>query len=297
MPYTYQLEINCKSQELVLLFEFLRNSTLNLFLLSRYKTNCLQFRANRTVLDDKKLLSLPGQLDAAYFTNFYSIANIFWIYDLYKHHLHLMRMLATKCHTNLPWGFTCLNLSSGAQFNADKDSYMLLTKHISHTFLPDHSPNFSAPEDFLLTGTNLTSSDEASTLCTDFSGMLPVFEKKEKLEEVIALLKFVEDIPPIEGIFIGMKLRTSQQVSFCVNSHTIFRNEGSFVCYTVMHSCIQNTDLICIFFANRALPFSGRTTLQLLTRCSIIITMVNTTSSTTYAIRDSLGSISLNISV
>ncbi len=213
------LQIKHKSQEPILLFELSKNSILNLFLLCTYKNNYLELRQNQTLLDGKKLISLPGMLDVAHFTNFHSVANIFWVYDIYKQHLNLMRMLVRNCDTNLPSHFACLNLSSGAQVNADKDSYILLTKHVPHIFLPLHSPNFSALENFLLTGTNLTSWEEASVLCTDSGEKLPVFEQKEKLEEVTALIKFVEDIPPIEGIFIGLKLRTSQQVLFCKQTH------------------------------------------------------------------------------
>ncbi len=299
MPFTHKLEMKYKSQEPILFFEFLRNSIVNLFILSRYRMNYLEFRVNQTVLDGKKLFSLPGQLDVAYFTNFHSILNIYWVYDIYKQHLNLMRMFITNCDTDLPSHLTCLNLSSGAQVTGDKDSYMLLTKHVPHIFLPLHSPNFSALENFLLTGTNLTSWEEASTLCTDLGGMLPIFDRKEKLEEVIALLKFVEDIPPVEGIFIGLKLTKSQQVPFsCKQPHNL-QGWGQFCTQlSCINAIYHEADFISLhFFADRALLSSGLIMSQWLTRCFTILIMVNTISSTTFATRDSIGSMSMSIFV
>ena len=51
----------------------------------------------------------------------------------------------------------------------------------------------------------LTSWNGASALCRSYGMYLPYFYSREELEEFIAILKLSNSVPPLEGIYIGIK--------------------------------------------------------------------------------------------
>ena len=54
--------------------------------------------------------------------------------------------------------------------------------------------------------------NKASYLCTYIGGILPMFFNKAELDDFMALAKLSSEIPPIEGIFIGLKFSNKTQV-------------------------------------------------------------------------------------
>ena len=60
----------------------------------------------------------------------------------------------------------------------------------------------------------LISWTNASKLCKEAGGYLPHFSDREELEELVALLKLSETIPPVEGLFLGLRLNGSNKVRY-----------------------------------------------------------------------------------
>ena len=58
----------------------------------------------------------------------------------------------------------------------------------------------------------MVSWNTASKWCKSINAYLPYFSSREELDELLALLKLLRGIPPLEGIFIGIKINKS--VSF-----------------------------------------------------------------------------------
>ena len=65
---------------------------------------------------------------------------------------------------------------------------------------------------FTFMGTKI-SWKEASQLCKEVGGYLPYFTSRHHVEQLLALFKLSEAIPPIAQIFIGLRSNTSK-VSF-----------------------------------------------------------------------------------
>ena len=53
----------------------------------------------------------------------------------------------------------------------------------------------------------------ASQLCRETAGFLPYFTSREELAELVAMIKLSEDIPVIEAIYIGLKLKGDKEVN------------------------------------------------------------------------------------
>ena len=58
----------------------------------------------------------------------------------------------------------------------------------------------------------MVSWNTASKWCRSINAYLPDFSSREELDELLALLKLLFGIPPLEGTFIGIKVNKS--VSF-----------------------------------------------------------------------------------
>ena len=54
--------------------------------------------------------------------------------------------------------------------------------------------------------------NEAQKVCEDAGMLFPFFVDRDQLEELLAMLKLSRDIPPIEGIFIGLKYSSSSNI-------------------------------------------------------------------------------------
>ena len=86
---------------------------------------------------------------------------------------------------------------------------MLLEKSLTYDF-PSSQNQHHYPSD-----RHLSSWKQASELCRNAGAYLPYFTNKEDLEELLALLKLSEDMPPIEALLIGLTLVGSGKVRYC----------------------------------------------------------------------------------
>ena len=54
---------------------------------------------------------------------------------------------------------------------------------------------------------------EASNLCKSIGGYLPLIRNQDELDEIITFLKLSEDMPPVEGLYIGLRDGFKTQVT------------------------------------------------------------------------------------
>ena len=54
---------------------------------------------------------------------------------------------------------------------------------------------------------------EASKLCKSIGGYLPLIRNRDELDEILAFLKLSEDMPPVEGLYIGIQRSFRSQVT------------------------------------------------------------------------------------
>ena len=54
---------------------------------------------------------------------------------------------------------------------------------------------------------------EASKMCKSIGGYLPLIRRQDELDEIIASLKLSEDIPPVKGLYIGLRDGFKTQVT------------------------------------------------------------------------------------
>ena len=97
-------------------------------------------------------------------------------------------------------GTGMLNWKSCSENKIHVNHYKCL--HFSHANIP------ASKRDHYLAFHNKTKSktwNEASALCKSIGGYLPYFHSEKELEDLLASLKLSQDIPAIEGLFIGLK--------------------------------------------------------------------------------------------
>ena len=126
---------------------------------------------------------------------------IYWPGNFYWYIWPNQKTSAGICNT--PAGtLLCLNFSSTLQ-----DKYKnLKTKHYYVYLLRPF--NFSE-------ATHARGAwNEASDLCKSAGGSLPIIRDKEDQEEIMSMLTLSRYIPPIEVLFIGLKLNLSPKVCF-----------------------------------------------------------------------------------
>ena len=50
-------------------------------------------------------------------------------------------------------------------------------------------------------------------MCKSIGGYLPLIRNQDELDEIIAFLKLSEDMPPVEGLYIGLRDGFKTQVT------------------------------------------------------------------------------------
>ena len=60
---------------------------------------------------------------------------------------------------------------------------------------------------------------EAFNLCKSIGGTLPLFRNRDELDEIITFLKLSKDMPPVEGLYIGIQRSFKSEVTHRVNSN------------------------------------------------------------------------------
>ena len=130
-----------------------------------------------------------------------------WIHDNYKKFSYYVNTRRRKCidvnYTSLYYS-ECLSFrsSNGSHSRLNTKRYILFNMYLVHgkllQYFRHHSPAYSW--------------EESSQLCREAGGILPFFTSRDDLQELLTLLKFSEDIPPLEAIFIGLKGSFGNQV-------------------------------------------------------------------------------------
>ena len=133
----------------------------------------------------------------------------FWIHDNYKKFSYYVNTKGKKCigvnNTSLYYS-DCLSFqfSNGSHSRLNTKKYILFNMYLVHgklmQYFKHHSPAYSW--------------EESSQLCREAGGFLPSFTNRDDLQELLTLLKFSKDIPPLEAIFIGLKGSFGNQVDF-----------------------------------------------------------------------------------
>ena len=171
----------------------------------------------------QKTISLPGILRSVTFEalNFFQnyTINVHWIPELlsrnfYQPHndrfCHKDVMIRTKHNY-------CLNYTSV------QSSYLFFwnfTQYLHCYYVPSTHSNVDreswAAVGFTIPKNNkcpkqqskakvINSWTEASKLCKSIGGYLPLIRNRDEMDEIIAFLKLSEDMPPVEGLYIGLR--------------------------------------------------------------------------------------------
>ena len=59
---------------------------------------------------------------------------------------------------------------------------------------------------------NQISWNDATSMCKDIGGFLPIIRSKSEMDEFIALVTFSQYIPPQDKIFIGLSTKMNSKV-------------------------------------------------------------------------------------
>ncbi len=149
-------------------------------------------------------ISLPGRLIKLTILSTQNFSNtevgkenvtISWLFKMYEHSQEISTAKTKSCLVN-------------TSFNSQ-----LKCRSFSHLMLGGKNQSqFYFALEFCLTTVNSKVSDkkhiswvEAEKLCQAHSGYLPKFVNIGQLQELLGILKFTQDVRPVEGTFLGLK--------------------------------------------------------------------------------------------
>ena len=157
--------------------------------LQNYSVPVLDLKSNSST-QEKHLNSFPNYATAYHLGSLLNFSTVdlpplheFWIRDKYDN--YFTDAISMRCSnvTQKLEGLCFL-------FSRFKKQYILLS--------------------FLHTGLS-KSWNEASELCREWGAHLPAFKNREDLDELIIFLQEIDDkLPPIEGLYIGLKIYPNQ---------------------------------------------------------------------------------------
>ena len=174
------------------------------------------FRYDTALVNPRKFVAIKGGFDVVRWlepigsrsscAHAPSHLSISWIDGIYDKYLHFHdKAIATFCEEeitkqfdNLNWKIGCIRFS--AKHFKSRKHYILLTKNADRLYWLDKGT--PANEDL--------SWNESFKACQSIGGSLPQIQSREELEEVVALIKLNDRIPPMEAIYIGLKWSRSQ---------------------------------------------------------------------------------------
>ena len=180
----------------------------------------------------KKIIGLPGNLrsvtmETLSFVQNYTI-NLYWIPDLFNRNFYQPEN-GRFCHKDVTakTKYTyCLNYTSVQNsylffwhFTQYLQCYVTAPPWlIRHAELYWVKRGFKIPKNNTCpkeqSEKNITKSwTEASNLCKSIGATLPLLRNRDELEEIIAFLKLSVDMPPVEGLYIGLKRSFKSQVT------------------------------------------------------------------------------------
>ena len=181
----------------------------------------------------RKTISLPGilkyvTLETLSFAQDNTI-NVHWNTDFFSRNFY--KSYEGFCHKDILTTTKhnyCLNYTSG------QNSYLFFwnfTQYLKCYYIPPLKwRNFWAEAGFTIPKNNkcptqqskgkvIKSWTEASKFCKSIGGTLPLLRNRDELDEIIAFLKLSKDMPPVEGLYIGIHRIFRSQVIHRVDSN------------------------------------------------------------------------------
>ena len=175
----------------------------------------------------RKLIGLPGSLRSVTLEALSSIQNytinLYWIPDLFNRSSYQSDN-EKFCHKDVmaktKYSY-CLNYTSG------QNSYLFFWQFTEYLQCYVTGPPWligqAAKKGFSFSKNNkcpkkeskakvAKSWSEVSNLCKSIGGTLLSLRNRDELDEIIAFLKLSEDMPPVEGLYIGLKRIFKPQV-------------------------------------------------------------------------------------
>ncbi len=127
-----------------------------------------------------------------------------WIPDALSKHKHFVTKRRTECTGIAPKNMKCFNLSA---FDSIQDRSFVLSLEISSA-----KRQRKTKVEFYCIPSCWYSWSNASDVCEEMSGTLPVFASSKQLEAFLAFLSFEKWAPQREAVFIGLKSTPSDKV-------------------------------------------------------------------------------------
>ena len=191
--------------------------------------------------NSKKLIGLPGSLRSVTLEALSSIQNytinLYWIPDLFSrssYHSDNERFCHQDVLSKTKYSY-CLNYTSLQNsylffwhFTQYLQCYVTvpprLERHGAFLFFMRQDASTWKKRGFAFPKNNkcpkqqskgkvAKSWTEVSNLCKSIGGTLPLLRNRDELDEIIAFLKLSEDMPPVEGLYVGLKRSFKSQVT------------------------------------------------------------------------------------
>ena len=182
----------------------------------------------------RKTISLPGILRSVTLERLgfvkNSAINIHWIPDMFSRNFYQSNQ--SFCHKKL---LTKTKYTYCLNYTSVQNSYIFLWNFTQYLKCY-YRPNYKYPQFILMLGALgfnilkdnncprqqskgkvIKSWTEAYNLCKSIGGTLPLLRNRGELEEIIAFLKLSKDMPPVEGLYIGIQGSFRSQVMHRIN--------------------------------------------------------------------------------
>ena len=143
----------------------------------------------------------------------FNTLKVYWLHNIYHHQLNVLQIDENICSLTLP----CIK-------------YYPTLNYIENKFVSTHHYIYVEKFGLLSSRRKIKISwNEASKLCQDMNGTLPVLRSKEQQDEIISILSSANTPPPIMVMFIGM--------SFSFHSKMVRNIIDNFMCNFL---CLDN---------------------------------------------------------
>ena len=190
--------------------------------------------------NSRKIISLPGMLrsvtlEALNYLQNYTI-DIYWIHDLFSrssYQSHDERFCHEDVLTKTKHNY-CLN------YTTVQNNYLFFwnfTQYLKCYIIPSPVLNSNVERIWTVLGYIIPSNNKCPTqqskekvikswteayhFCKSIGGSLPLVRNRDELDEIIAFLKLSENMPPVEGLYIGLRRNFKTQVTHGMNSYEL----------------------------------------------------------------------------
>ena len=188
----------------------------------------------------KKIIALPGMLRSVAlkplnFLQNYTV-DMYWIHDLFtrsSYQSHDERFCHEDVLTKTKRNY-CLNYTSAW------NTYLFFwnfTQYLKCYIIPSPVLKNYVERIWTVLGYTIPSNNkcptqqskekvikswtEAYQFCKSIGGSLPLVRNRDELDEIIAFLKLSENMPPVEGLYIGLRRNFKTQVTHGMNSYEL----------------------------------------------------------------------------